>query len=100
MPVMICQGQNQEYIFSVIPKGANPPKKVGGVFMAVQSNDPFGCSVDGISLLGEIRDLDELPQTLVAADYSHLYLMPEFDRKRREEIVADLATVYSDVQRL
>jgi hypothetical protein len=96
---MIFQGQQKEYIFSVIPKGTKPPQKVGGVFMAVQSNDPFGCSVDGISLLGEIRDLNELPRTLVAADYSHLYLMPEFDHKRREEIVADLATVYSEVQR-
>lgn len=97
MPVMTCQGQKDAYLFSVIPKDGEPPAMVAGVFMAVQSHDPFGCSVDAISVLGEMPNLQKLKETLVATNYSHLYLMPEFDSQRRTAIVNDLVQVYHEV---
>lgn len=94
MPSVVIKGQEQNYIFSVVSsREYSEMPDWGGVWLAVDAQS-LGLRMKDCKAMGacsSFKKYEHKLKTFFRHGCTHLYLLPEYDQRRRDFALEDLA---------
>ena len=93
MPAIAIEGSEQTYLFSVVEADYNNMPDWGGVYIAVNAST-YGFKMEDCIAIGSCANFmkwqDKIKAIVQQHKCSHLYLLPEFEAKRRSFAINDI----------